>query len=159
MEIKLTKPFLFFRRKVLQNIMRTLIFLLCLSVFSTTPSNVLSQNAKIKIDENKQVTVDEVFDLIMSQTDYTFIYQIDMFKNFPKVNLEKGTIKASKLLEKSLSNGGFNLSLTANKTIVITESLSVIQQEVTITGTVTDTNGVPLAGVLVTLGDKQRRFL
>ncbi|WP_346880804.1 TonB-dependent receptor [uncultured Algibacter sp.] len=136
--------------------MRTLIFLLCLSVFSATPNNVLSQNVKIKIDENKQATVDEVFDLIMSQTDYTFIYQVDMFKNFPKVNLEKGIIKASELLKRSLSNGQFDLNLTANKTIVIKEAVSVNQQEVTITGTVTDINGIPLAGVLVTLGDNDK---
>ncbi|GAL82179.1 putative outer membrane protein [Algibacter lectus] len=71
---------------------------MCFSVFSATPRNVFSQNAKIKIDKDQTVTVDEVFDLIMSQTDYTFIYQVDMFENFPKIKLNKGTIDANILL-------------------------------------------------------------
>ena len=153
MEIKLTRVFLFpisigFKRKLLLNIMRTMVFLFCLSVFSITPNNVLSQNAKIVIDQNKTVTVDEVFDLIMSQTDYTFIYQVNMFENFPKVVLEKGTIHANKLLTQSLSKGNYNFEFTDKNTIVIKE-VPLMQQELIITGKVTDVNGVPLGGATV----------
>ena len=156
MEIKLTPVFFLYRKKLLLNIMRTAIFLLCFSVFGATPSNVFSQNAKIKIDKSQTVTVDQVFDLIMSQTDYTFIYQVDMFENFPKVKLTKGTIDANKLLEKSLSSGQFNVSLANNKTIIIKETKQQQQQQQTITGTVTDKNGVPLAGVLIVYGENNQ---
>ncbi len=151
MKIKLTLVFFLYRKKLLLNIMRTAIFLLYFSVFGATPNNVFSQNAKIKIDKSQTVSVDQVFDLIMSQTDYTFIYQVDMFENFPKVKLRKGTIDANKLLGKSLSSGQFNVSVANNNTIIIKE-VKKAQQQKTITGIVTDKNGVPLAGVLIVYG-------
>ncbi|TGV00560.1 SusC/RagA family TonB-linked outer membrane protein [Flavivirga rizhaonensis] len=153
MQIKLTSVFFFFRKKLLLNIMRATIFLLCLSVFSITPNNVLSQDAKIKIEKNVNVTVDEVFDLIMSQTDYTFIYQVDMFKDYPKVNVKKGTIKANKLLEKSLSIGDFNFVISGNNTIIIQQDSEF--QELNISGKVTDVNGLPIAGITVYVTDRK----
>lgn len=154
MEIKQTNVFFCLRKKLLLNIMRATIFLLCFSVFGLSPSNVLSQDAKIKIEEDKHVTVDEVFDIIMRQTNYTFIYQVDMFKNFPKVNLKKGTVKANKLLEKSLSNGKFDLNFTSNNTIII-QKAQVKLQEISISGTVTDENGIPLPGITVYVSDRE----
>lgn len=153
MEIKLIPVFLFpitnwVKRKLLLHIMRTVVFLFCLSVFSITPNNVLSQNVKIVIEKDKTVTVDEVFDLIMGQTDYTFIYQVDMFDDFPKVSLSKGTILANKLLKQSLSNDNINFEFTNNNTIVIKE-LPISQQELTISGKITDVNNVPLGGAIV----------
>lgn len=146
MEIKLTNVIFFFRKKLLTPLMRTFIFLFCTTVFSFTSNIVLSQNAKIKIEADKTVTVNEVFDLIMNQTNYTFIYQVEMFKDYPKVQLEKGIIRANELLKKSLSDGDFNFSFTANNTIVIKEK-SMVQQN--ITGKVTDVNNSPLVGVTV----------
>lgn len=88
----------------------------------------------------------------MSQTDYTFIYQVDMFENFPKIKLNKGTIDANILLGgESLSSGQFDVNLANNNTIIIKEVKNV-QQQKTITGTVTDKNGVPLPGVLIVYG-------
>ncbi|WP_343330741.1 SusC/RagA family TonB-linked outer membrane protein [Polaribacter staleyi] len=134
--------------------MKATIFLLCFSVFSITPNNVLSQNAKVKIEENKNVTVDEVFDLIMSQTDYTFIYQVEMFKNLPKVSLKKGVISANKLLEKSLSNGHFDLNFTSKNTIIIKKTENKLQETI-ITGTVVDRQGLPIPGITVYVSDRE----
>ncbi|MGC1633150.1 MAG: hypothetical protein WA749_13655, partial [Gelidibacter sp.] len=75
MEINLTTVFFTFRKKPLLNIMRFFVFLCSLTAFSFTPTSILSQNAKVTIDMDKTVTVDEVFDLIMAQTDYKFVYQ------------------------------------------------------------------------------------
>lgn len=44
-----------------------LLFLFCTIVFGLLPSTVLSQTANIKIDQDKTASVDEVFNLIMSQ--------------------------------------------------------------------------------------------
>ena len=100
MKIKLNYVLFILRRKLLINMMRTFIFFCFTAAFSFTPSNVLSQNAKIKIESDKTLTVDEVFDLIMQQTDYKFIYQEGIFKDFPKVEVNKGIIKANELLKK-----------------------------------------------------------
>ena len=153
MKIKLNKIFFSNRKKLLVNIMRTFIFLFCSTIFAFTPNNILSQNAKIVIEKDKTLTIDEVFDLIKYQTDYTFIYQEGLFKNAPKIYLNRGTIKADKLLEKSLAYGDFKFSVSDNKTIILEKILenpsSLLQQQ--IVGHITDKNGMPLPGVNVVI--------
>ena len=148
MEIKLTNVLFFFRKKLLTIVMRAFIFLLCTAVFSFTPSNVLSQNAKIKIDEDKTLTIHEVFKLISNQTDYKFIYSEDLFENAPNVQLKKGTIKTNQLLELSLSYDDFNFVFTNDGTIVLNKKPeATVQQQ--LSGNVTDSNGLGLPGVTI----------
>lgn len=155
MKIKITKRFFFLRKKLLLNIMKTTIFFLCFSVFSITHNNVLSQNVKIKIENDKTLSVDEVFDLIMDQTDYTFVYQVDMFKNYPLVILKRGIIPVDKLLKQSLSYGDLDLNFTDDDSILINKnSNSDVQQK--ISGTITDGNGIPLSGVTIIIKGTQR---
>lgn len=150
MKIKSTNVLLLFKKKLLIVMMRSFIFLLCTTVFSFNTENVLSQNVKVTIDADKVVTIDEIFDLIMDQTEYTFIYQVDMFKTFPKVTLKKGTVRANQLISKSLSNGKFDISFSDNNTIVIKEHIpNIIDNQQMISGTVIDEQGIPLAGVNV----------
>ena len=149
MEIKLTSASFLFRKRLLMIIMRTFIFLFCATVFALTPDNVISQNSKIKIEEDKTLTVDEVFDLIMNQTDYKFFYEEGIFKNFPNVQVKKGIISTSKLLKRSLSNGSLDITVTANNAILIKEKLPdtiEVPQQHQISGTVTDQSGQPLPG-------------
>lgn len=144
MKIKLDNPFFFVRKRLLIIIMKTFIFLCLTTAFSFTPINVLSQNSKIKIDVDKTLTVDEVFDLIMQQTDYKFIYQEGIFDDFPTMKVKKGTIATNRLLNKSLSKGSYNVTITDNNTVVVEEVTNAIQQQVS--GTVTDNTGQPLPG-------------
>ncbi|MFG6685829.1 SusC/RagA family TonB-linked outer membrane protein [Mariniflexile sp. HNIBRBA6329] len=136
--------------------MRTFIFLCFFSMFGFTPNNILSQNVKIVIDTDKTATVDEVFKMISDQTDYKFIYQVDLFKNLPKVHLKKGTIEANTLLQQSVSNVDVLFEITNNNNIVIKkktlDTFSSISkdkktQDFKISGTVKDENGQPLPGV------------
>ncbi|MEP5339029.1 MAG: TonB-dependent receptor [Algibacter sp.] len=130
--------------------MRTFIFLFFTTVFALTPNNIVSQNSKIKVEEDKMLTVDEVFKLIKNQTDYRFFYEEDLFKNFPKVQVKKGVISTNKLLKRSLSTGNLNITVTANNAILIkeklTEETAVNQQDYEVYGIVTDANGQPLPG-------------
>lgn len=84
MKINLTNIFFFSRKKLIMNIMRTFVFLFCTTIFGFTSGNIFSQNVKIVIETDKIITVDEAFDIIKQQTDYTFIYQEDLFKTLPK---------------------------------------------------------------------------
>ncbi len=152
MEIKLTNASfspitMGVRKQHLMIIMRVFIFLLCTTVFSLTSNNVVSQNSRIKIDADKMLTVDEVFDLIKEQTDYKFIYEVGMFKDFHAIEVKKGIIRTSKLLQKSLSQGDFNLVVTHNNTILIREKSKLQQRQVS--GKVEDEEGLPLPGVVV----------
>ncbi|CAD0002381.1 SusC/RagA family protein [Flavobacterium salmonis] len=152
MKIKFTNNVFLSRKSFTLFIMKTFIFLFCTTVFSFTPGKIFSQNDKIIIDADKTVTVDEVFDMIRRQTKYAFIYHEDLFDKVPKVSLKKGTIDAGKLLEESLKKGNFEVTVTANKTILIREKeVKPVYASNMITGKVLDENGLPLPGVTVSL--------
>ncbi|PXY46000.1 SusC/RagA family TonB-linked outer membrane protein [Flavobacterium hydrophilum] len=153
MNFKLTDVIFYFRKRLIINIMRTFIFLFCTTIFGFSPLNLFSQNAKIVIKADKTVTVDEVFDLIKQQTNYTFIYQEDLFKKLPKVHLKKGKIRVNDLLEASFPKKDFNFSFANGNTIVVKETpvekVVVFQQSksIEIRGTVTNNKKEPLPGV------------
>lgn len=155
MKFKLTDVLFFFRKGLIINIMRAFIFLFCTAIFGFSPINGFSQNAKVVIPADKTVTVDEVFDIIKQQTNYTFIYQEDLFKKLPKVHLKKGKIKVNDLLEASFPKKGFDYSVTNGNTILIkeipAEKVAVFQQSksIEIKGTVTNDKKEPLPGVNV----------
>ncbi len=154
MEIKLTKVCFLKRKRLLLIIMRTFIFLCCATVFALTPNNLVSQHSKVKIAEDESLTVDEVFDLIMEQTEYKFFYEEGIFKDFPKIQVQKGRISTNMLLNQSLAKGNFNIEVTANNAILIKEkspnpileSQQSKEIQVTISGTITDENNQPLPG-------------
>ncbi len=150
MKKNITNPLLFAKRRFLTLIMKTFIFLFSMSVFSLSPKNGFSQNTKIEIADNQLLSVDEVFKMIKNQTDYTFIYRADLFKNYPKVSLKKGSIKAGDLLEKTLSNGDFIYEFSPEHTILIKDKVVVSNvQQLLIKGNVVDKTGMPLPGASV----------
>lgn len=148
MKIKLINVCFLPRKALLMIFMRIFVFLFCTTVFSSTTYNVFSQNSEVEINQDKELTVDEVFDLIMNQTDYKFFYEEGIFDNFPKVHLTKGIIKTNELLNKSLSTGNLDVVVTANKSILIKEKApkSTKTQQFEVLGTVTDQAGQPLPG-------------
>ncbi|WP_303315184.1 SusC/RagA family TonB-linked outer membrane protein [Flavivirga abyssicola] len=129
--------------------MKIYIFLLCATVFGLAPMKTLSQE-KVVISSEMTVTVDEVFSLIRKQTDFKFIYKKGLFKDTPKINLKKGKIKVTSLLNNSLKgNKNIDVIVTSNNTILIKERKKNNQQGQKITGKVTDQSGVSIAGVTV----------
>lgn len=150
MKIKLTHVLLLKNRRQLILIMRTFIFLLCTTMFSLTPGNILSQNIKINIGEDKNATVDEIFKIIKEQTsDYMFIYPEGLFKDFPNVKLKKGVIRLDKLLKESLLGGNVNVTVTPNNTILIKKTTFADNIQRQISGKVTDEAGIGIPGVTV----------
>ncbi|GAA3651053.1 SusC/RagA family TonB-linked outer membrane protein [Flavivirga jejuensis] len=135
-----------------------MLLLFCSTIFGFTPIDIISQNVNVKIKENKIVTIDEIFDIIQTQTDYKFIYRSDLFKDFPLVNLSKSTIKVKDLLSKAVSNVDYHFELLKHNTIVIEKKVSrKIQEE--ITGNVTDENKVPLFNVTVQIKGTRKGVL
>jgi len=151
--------FSFFRRKLkttLFVLMKVYLFLFVSIILGMSPDHVLSQKSII-VEKDRILSVDEVFDLIMEQTDYNFVYQVDMFKDFPKVTLRKGKVQINQVLKQSLSDAYINLEVI-NNTIFIKENKNGPveikndgneQQDVQLSGTVIDEEGSPLPGVTV----------
>ena len=67
MKIKLSNACFCYRKGLFIILMRTFIFLFCATIFSLTPNDIVSQNSKIIIEEDKTLTIDEVFRLISTQ--------------------------------------------------------------------------------------------
>ena len=156
MKINLTDGFPFLRKTMLLSLMRLFLFLFCTTVFSFSSYDLMSQNATVRFDSDKELTVDQIFDEIIDQTDYTFLYQIGIFDGLPKIKVKKGKIKANKLLERSLPDGRFKFNVEDKNIIVVEELqnkgvqiLNNVLQQISLQGIVVDENEVPLIGVNV----------
>ncbi|MGJ8734689.1 MAG: carboxypeptidase-like regulatory domain-containing protein, partial [Cellulophaga sp.] len=151
MKIKLMNVLFCYRRKLMMTIMKAFIFLWCTAIFSFTTTNSFSQNAKISIKADAIVSVDMVFDIIMEQTDYKFIYSEGFFDAYPKIALHKGIIKANDLLDKTLKGSDVSYEFLQNKTIVIVKKPenTALNQQIQITGKVLDKSSLPLLGVTI----------
>ena len=96
--------------------------------------------------------MDEVFKIITKQSDFSFIYPEELFKNASKVELKKGLIELKKLLDYTLSSSNVNFKLSENNVIVINENKindnnnKVKKQQIQVSGTVVDQNNQPLPG-------------
>ena len=145
MKINFTHDLFLTKKRILKIIMRSFILLFCGVAFGFSPKFGFSQNAKIIIESDVTLSVEQVFELIQKQTDYNFIYGEDIFTTAPKVKLKKGVIKASKLLELTLTSGNFVYEFTSDKTIILSRkketSAIVVNQTLqtkVITGRVTN---------------------
>lgn len=151
MNIKTNNRLFLHKKRLIRFVMRTFLLLFCTSVFSFSSGNLFSQNVNVVIIENKALSVDEVFDLLRKQTDFTFIYQEDLFKDSPKIQLKKGTISANELLNKLFLSKGFDIELKNNQTVVIREKSEISKQaqQHEVQGNVIDNYGMPLPGASV----------
>lgn len=148
MKIKLSNFCFRSRKRFLLITMRIIIFFMCTTVFCLNAENSFSQE-KIFIKKSQLVTVDYVFKIIKKQTNFNFIYNKELFKNSPKIQLNKGEIKARTLLNKALVNKDFIFELTENNTIILKENSDVKkkQQATPISGIIKDKDGIPIPGV------------
>ncbi|MGY0406975.1 MAG: SusC/RagA family TonB-linked outer membrane protein [Polaribacter sp.] len=133
--------------------MRAFIFLLCTTVFGFNTINGHSQH-KITIKEDMEISVDKVFNIISKQTQYSFLYPEELFKNSPKVKLKEGEIELKELLKYIFSSGKVNFRFSDGNVIIIEESnlkptKELKKQDIKISGTVTDKNGQPLPSASV----------
>ena len=152
MKNKLTNTFFLSRKRLLMIIMKTYLILCCSTIFAFSPVRLISQNSKIKFVEDKTLTVDQVFEIIMDQTHYKFFYEEGIFKSLPKVIVKKGIESTDELLSRSLLKGNFNVTITKDEAIIIKEKKpekSILVQQKTISGKITDKNGAPLPGVSI----------
>lgn len=148
MKIKLINVSSLFGKQRLIFIMRAFIFLLCTTVFSLNTENSFSQQ-KVTIYQDQLVTVDEVFEIIQKQSKYHFIYPTKLFKNKPRVQLEKGEVEIAILLKQILSKSNFDFELTEGNSILIKEKVPVPvkkNQQLLVSGTINDQKGQPLPG-------------
>lgn len=163
MKTKFNAKLLPLPKGILIFIMRVFILFFCISSFGFNSDELFSQNAKIKIDKTESISAEDAFQLIKLQTDYTFIYPSDLFNEAPKINLKAGIIPAKELLDKCLSLVSYTYEFTDEQVILLKEKnlffdsvTKTISEQKTVTGTVTDSKGMPLPAVNVYVEGTQR---
>ena len=125
-----------------------------------SPNAGFSQDAPINITENQSLSLEGVFELIKSQTDYRFVYRYDALKNAPHLTVEEGIVKTSELLKNGLRPIGYTFDFEENTIIVKKENKKstniIVQEKVDVFGVVRDSLGMPLAGVTVMVKNSKK---
>ena len=112
------------RKRFLLFIMRLFLILFCTTILSFTPNNTFSQE-KVFVNHDQLVTVQQVFRIIKKQTKYGFIFPKNMFQNLPKIQLVKGEIELSTLLNQSLNTKKVKFEVSNDDmTIIIKNKIS-----------------------------------
>ena len=158
MKIRRTNKPLCKQRRLLKIIMKTFIFMLCMSVFGLTPKNGTSQNALIAIDEDQTITLEGVFNLIKTQTNYHFVYNYELIENAPEIKITKGVIKLKDLLNRGLNPASLTYDFNKDTVVVRRKNLSNQSSQVDpfkITGTIKDEQGLGLPGVTVYVSSRE----
>ncbi|MDN3596958.1 hypothetical protein [Zunongwangia endophytica] len=73
----------------------------------------------------------------------------------PEVELKKGIIKANNLLNSSLVDSNFDFVYDNEYTIIFKEKPNTTQQQLLVSGTITDEQGMPLPGLTVYISSTQ----
>ena len=130
-------------RKILL-IMRFTLFLFFLSFLQTLASTGYSQDAKVSLDL-KNSLVGEVLNNIEEQTDYFFLYNNKLIDVNRRVTLRCRDSKVESVLNQIFDGTDVDF-VVKDRMIVLTNQLN---QEIKVTGKVTDSNGAPLPGVTI----------
>ncbi|WP_303315329.1 SusC/RagA family TonB-linked outer membrane protein [Flavivirga abyssicola] len=139
--------------------MKSCFLLFCTMAFSINASTGFSQNAKIVIDSDRSIAIEEIFRLIKSQTDYLFVYDVDMVKGTKPIQVKKGVVKIKHLLKMALEPISCTYEFERNTFIVkkkkTVKKANDQQETFTITGRVLDKAGIPIVGASVVVATPQ----
>ncbi len=134
--------------------MRVTLILLCLIAFQLQAEDVYSQKTKISLDM-KNTTIEKVLQTIEEKSDYYFLYNNKLVNVDRKVSVRVKNAAISDILDKLFASQNVEYQVEGNQIILspkekAKEIVSLIegvqQQQKTITGKVTDSNGEPIIG-------------
>ena len=130
-------------------IMRISVFLLSVFVLQTFASDTYSQETRLSMDFSQTRLVD-VIDEIEENTEFYFLYNEKLVNLDREVSATFENQKIDKILAKLFEGTDIVYTITDRKIILAPEFLQgEKQQQNTITGVVTDEDGMPLPGVSV----------
>ncbi|HVW97212.1 MAG TPA: TonB-dependent receptor [Mucilaginibacter sp.] len=125
-----------------------LTLLLLTATFLQVSAATYAQKVTLKV---KKASIREVFEKIQAQTQYDFLYNVEDLKDSHSVTLKLDDVPLKEALDLCFHDQPLSY-IISNTSILITKRLSQpapAVQQVTITGTVTDTTNLPLPGVTV----------
>ncbi len=135
----------------------TALFIL-LSVLQSTAS-LYSQSTKLTVKANK-VKVNEIFNQIEGQSEFTFLYRSDLFKDLDEITINENESSVETILDKYIVPQGFAYEID-DKTVIVRKktqeeldaekTLPAGQQDKKISGIIKDKDGAPLPGATITV--------
>ncbi|GGZ37592.1 SusC/RagA family TonB-linked outer membrane protein [Echinicola pacifica] len=145
----------FFMRGKLLLIVKFAIIVLLSNVMQVSASTG-TQNGTIALDLH-QVTAEQVFEELKSQSDFSFLYRSDLIREIPKLSIKVDKVGIEKVLDQVLTPYQFTYEIQ-DKTIVIRKQsnpiidekpLPISQVAVKIIGKIVDETGEALPGVSI----------
>jgi len=124
-------------------IMKITTLLLLFGLLNVTAST-FSQNNKLSVTL-KDASIQDVLDVIEKSTDLKFLYRNESISG-RRINIEAVNASVEEILDETLENTDVTYKMLSNNLVVVTLKEFLNQQQ-TITGTVTDIDGQPLPGV------------
>ena len=140
-------------QKVLR-IMKLTVFLLLLSVISVFAGKSYSQNKVLNLDMENS-TVKEVLRNIEKQSEFVFMYSEKLIDVNREVSVNVKNKKIYKVLDELFAGTDVSYKVKDRFVLLITPEVTgtdlMVQQQKSVSGTVTDESGQPLPGVTVVL--------
>jgi TonB-linked SusC/RagA family outer membrane protein len=140
-------------------IMKLTIPLILLTVFQAFATSTYSQRTLLSLNE-EGVTVNEVLSQIESSSEFYFLFSPKLVDIERKVNLYADNQQINSILDQLFAGTNVKYVIMDRQIVLSTEELlntnSSLKQSFTVTGTVTDNNGNPLAGVSIQIKGTQQ---
>lgn len=134
------------RKKIL--VMRNTVLILLISALQTLAGNSFSQTAKLNL-EMKDATIREVLSKIEEESNFYFLYNEELIDVSRKVNVSIKNENIEKVLSTLFDRSEVKATIN-DRHIVLTPSMAV-QQQGSIKGQITDSEGMPLLGVTIVI--------
>ncbi|MGV8093881.1 MAG: TonB-dependent receptor [Mangrovibacterium sp.] len=131
--------------------MRLTLLLMLVAVFSVNASTYAQ---KTKLDLNfKDQQIRKILNQIENQSEFTFMYDNSRIDVERKVSLDVKSSTITETLEKIFQGTDVSYKIMGRHIMLFTngESVSSQQKEITVSGRVTDSGGVPLPGVSIVI--------
>lgn len=126
-------------------IMKLAIFITLLTAFQVQAKDVTGQNISLDL---KNTEIRKVLNTIERSGNYRFLYNYDLKGLKDKVDLKVENASVSNVLDKMLAGSNLTYKL-ASKNLYVILSANIANQDVPITGKISNDAGVPLSGVSV----------
>ncbi|MEZ5199386.1 MAG: SusC/RagA family TonB-linked outer membrane protein [Bacteroidales bacterium] len=129
-------------------VMRITVFILLASILQTFANDVYSQKTRLSLDFSKTKLVDAL-DKIEDLSEFYFLYNEKLVDTERRISISAENKKIDEILDELFEGTDINYKITYLKIILAPSFLSNNQQQRSISGKVTDSDGQPLPGVTV----------
>ncbi len=128
-------------------IMRNTLIILFISAFQVLATGTYSQTAKVNLDM-KNATIKEILDEIEDQSEFYFLYNSKLIDVEKHINIDVKQKAIDEVLPKIFDTKKVEF-LKKDRHIIISPIGNSSQQTISVSGIVTDDDGLPLPGVTV----------